>query len=132
MATLDYEKAAALLADLFSNAENTQQEGKLPTISKTVVEFGNLLFASATQSYREVLLGCCLARLLDTSIDIRQPYVGQSENAFNGRTLDEKVVNPFFAGSIDSLLKGAISGKFSAQRAICARDSKGPPRQGGL
>jgi len=47
------------------------------------------------QSFREALLGCGLAKLLDPSIDIRRPYVEQGPNAFSGRGLDERVVNPF-------------------------------------
>jgi SacI restriction endonuclease len=53
------------------------------------------IFESATQAYREVLLGCILAKLQDPAIDVRRPYIGHGENAFNGRTLDERVVNPF-------------------------------------
>jgi hypothetical protein len=53
------------------------------------------LFDSRTQAFREVLLGCVLARLLNGAIDIRRPYVKQGPGAFNGRTLDEKVINPF-------------------------------------
>ena len=60
MAVLDYEKAATLLADFFSEAEKKQQEGKAPAVSRKVKEFADLLFASSTQSYREVLLGCDL------------------------------------------------------------------------
>src|ERR1041384_8089259 len=52
-------------------------------------------FASRTQAYREALIGCALARIIDPEIDIRLPYMNQGENAFNGRTVDERVVNPF-------------------------------------
>ncbi len=125
MATLEYEKAATLLADLFSDAERKQQEGKTTAISKSVVEFADLLFASATQSYREVLLGCCLARLLDASIDIRQPYVGQSENAFNGRTLDEKVVNPFLQDRLIPCSKGPYLASFRRNVQFVPETAKG-------
>lgn len=40
-------------------------------------------------------MGGTLARIHDKSINIRQPYVDQGPNAFSGRTLDEKVINPF-------------------------------------
>lgn len=36
-----------------------------------------------------------MVRILDASIDIRQPYVDQGPNAFSGRSLDERVINPF-------------------------------------
>ena len=125
MATLDYEKAAALLADLFFGAEKKQPEGKAPAIAKTVIEFANLLFASSTQSYREVLLGCCLARLLDTSIDIRHPYVGQGGNAFNGRTLDEKVVNPFLQDRLIPCSKGPYLASFRRNVQFVPETAKG-------
>jgi hypothetical protein len=35
------------------------------------------------------------ARLSDPKIDITKPYVNQGDDAYNGRTLDERVVNPF-------------------------------------
>jgi hypothetical protein len=54
-----------------------------------------IVFESKTQSYREVLLGCALAHMMDPSINIRLPYVKQGSQAFNGRTLDEQVINPF-------------------------------------
>ena len=54
----------------------------------------NKLFSSTTQAFREVLLGCLLARISDKTINIRKPYVSQGSDAFNGRTLDERVVNP--------------------------------------
>jgi len=41
------------------------------------------------------LIGCALARLHDDEIDITKPYMNQGDDAFNGRTLDERVVNPF-------------------------------------
>jgi hypothetical protein len=55
----------------------------------------DVVFASDTKAYREVLLGCGLARILDRSINLRHPYMNQGPDAFNGRTLDERVVNPF-------------------------------------
>ena len=55
----------------------------------------DVVFNSKTQSYREVLLGCALIHCVDTSINIRHPYMNQGSDAFNGRTLDEQVINPF-------------------------------------
>jgi len=53
------------------------------------------LFQSGTQAYREVLLGCTVVRIQDKKVNIRQPYVEQGRNAFSGRSLDERVINPF-------------------------------------
>ena len=125
MAALDYEAAATLLADFFFEAEKKQHEGKAPTVSTTVEEFADLLFASSTQSYREVLLGCCLVRLLDSSVDIRQPYVGQSERAYNGRTLDERVVNPFLQDRLIPCSKGPYLASFRRQVKFVPETVKG-------
>ena len=87
MPALDYEKAANLLAELFAEAESAFQDNKPLTVETTIQEAADRLFASSTQAYREVLLGCGLARILDPSINIRHPYIKQGPDAFNGRTL---------------------------------------------
>ena len=106
MAALDYVQAKALLADLFAQAEVLFQAKNPPQASAEIVKAGAALFGSPTQSYREVLLGCALAKLLDPSINIRHPYVNQGNDAFNGRTLDEKVVNPFLQDRMIPCSKG--------------------------
>ena len=40
-------------------------------------------------------MGCLVARIQDENINIRQPYANQGPNAFSGRGLDERVINPF-------------------------------------
>ncbi|MGH9957017.1 MAG: restriction endonuclease, SacI family [Pyrinomonadaceae bacterium] len=94
MPSLDYRQATTLLEDLFAEAEAAYLNNDPPTGGQVAVPLATL-FASATQSYREALLGCGLARLLDRSINIRRIYINQGADAFNGRTLDERVVNPF-------------------------------------
>lgn len=95
MPPFDYERAAELLAELFSEAEAAHLRGRPLEVGAELENAAEVLFQSRTQSYREVLLGCGLARLVDGSINIRHPYMSQGANAFNGRTLDERVVNPF-------------------------------------
>ena len=91
----DYERAAEALAQLFGDSENLFRDGKEAPVPKVFAQNVDALFASKTQSYREVALGCGLVRLLDKSLNLRLPYVNQGKGAFNGRTLDEDVVNPF-------------------------------------
>ena len=112
MASMDYTKAAELLAALFSSAEREFHDKAPPAVSVSIQNATNALFSSSTQSYCEVLLGCGVARILDTSIDIRHPYVNQSENAFNGRTLDERVVNPFLQDRLVPCSKGPYLASF--------------------
>lgn len=95
MRPVDYVKARAHLDALFAQAEQAVL-GRQPVVAPQEVHTAtDTVFASPTQSYREALLGCVLAKSLDAEINIRQPYAAQGRNAFNGRTLDEKVVNPF-------------------------------------
>jgi len=127
MPALDYEKARELLDVLFSEADRA----KVLPIRGEASATANVLFSSNTQSYREVLLGCCLARLLDDSVNIRHPYMNQGDDAFNGRTLDERVVNPFFQDHLIPSSKGPYlasfrrSVKFVPETALGLRDKEG-------
>lgn len=131
MATIDYAKAAEILTALFAKADQAFHEQQLPAVPAHIRRAGDVLFASSTQSYREVLLGCCLARMLDASINIRHPYVKQGDDAFNGRTLDERVVNPFLQDRMVPCSKGPYlasfrrSVKFVPETAGGLRDKEG-------
>lgn len=131
MATVDYAKAAKLLASLFTVAERAFENKREPEVTDVVRRAGDALLSSPTQSYREVLVGCGLARIQDASINIRHPYVNQSDDAFNGRTLDEKVVNPFLQDRLIPCSKGPYLAsfrrnvKFIAETARGLRDQEG-------
>jgi hypothetical protein len=131
MPPLNYGKAANLLAELFAEAESAFQDNKPLTVETTIQEAADRLFASSTQAYREVLLGCGLARILDQSINIRHPYIKQGPDAFNGRTLDERIVNPFLQDRMIPCSKGPYlasfrrSVKFIPETAIGLRDKEG-------
>lgn len=94
MPVIDYVAARNQLNDCF---EETLRG--LPPEARQLLEnyqtAFETVFASKTQSYREVLLGCALAHFLSPDTNIRLPYVKQGPDAFNGRTLDEQVINPF-------------------------------------
>src|SRR5271157_1327940 len=70
------------------------------------------MFQSTTQAYREVLLGCSIARIQDRRINVRLPYINLGEGAFNGRTLDERVVNPFLQANRIPSSRGPYLGVF--------------------
>jgi hypothetical protein len=93
--SLNYEEARRLLEAVFAEAEKDLLSASPPIAEKRIARDCEVLFATSVQAYREALLGCIIARIQDKSINIRQPYVGQGPTAFNGRTLDEKAVNPF-------------------------------------
>lgn len=88
---IDYSAARALLEQVFAEAEARHLSPGQDKPDAVIAQ----VMRSRTQAYREVMIGCCLARLLDPDIDIRRPYVNQGAQAYNGRTLDEAVVNPF-------------------------------------
>lgn len=94
---LDFDAARTKLADRFAAIEQAYLS-KEPVPSANTEEISHdisALFNSATQAYREGLLGCIIARLQCPHANIRLPYVKHGENAFNGRALDEGAVNPF-------------------------------------
>lgn len=92
---IDYESARSLLESSFSEAEGAFLSGNSPTVHTLFRDACEVLFHSRTQAYREVLLGCLIARIQDKSINIHQPYTNQGPSAFSGRGLDERVINPF-------------------------------------
>ncbi len=92
---IDYEEAKRILWEEFRNAEADYPGGKSVTVPEYIGNSIIKLFDSRTQAFREVLVGCLLARIVNPQINIRLVYTNQGENAFSGRTLDEKVVNPF-------------------------------------
>jgi len=92
---VDYAAAHALLSQEFARVEEQALKGQVPVLLDELIHHFDVIFGSSTQAYREVLLGCILARLNNPAIDIHKPYMKHGTNAYNGRTLDERVVNPF-------------------------------------
>lgn len=91
---IDYEAAKKLLNKSYEEADNEIIDAVTKYIDENK-EALETIFSSKTQSYREALLGCAVAKYQDINCNIRHPYVKQGPDAFNGRTLDEKAINPF-------------------------------------
>src|ERR1700719_3510179 len=91
---LNYVNARRLLNRSLSQAEGItgNEPNNLPD---PVVEAIVILFASKTQSYREVILGCSVVRYLNKEADLQLPYTNLGDYAYNGRSLDEQIINPF-------------------------------------
>ena len=102
--TIDYVAAQAILEKAFEKATIKTREtfGMFADLNEAF----DVIFGSRVRSYREVLLGCALARVVNASINIRHPYSQQSEDAFSGRTLDERVINPFLVAKQIPCSKG--------------------------
>ena len=84
-----------MLNNAFLSAEQHIVSGTVPPIDPGISTVGEEVFRSNTQAYREVLLGCAVAKMLAPTVDVRKPYANQGDDAFNGRTLDEQVINRF-------------------------------------
>jgi hypothetical protein len=93
---VDLVEAAERMETEYAQALNLYRSGDAPALEPALSAAVETLFLSKTQSFREALVGCCLAKLADPAIDVRLPYAGQGENAFQGRDIDENVINPFF------------------------------------
>ncbi|MEW5795301.1 MAG: restriction endonuclease, SacI family [Candidatus Zixiibacteriota bacterium] len=95
MPGVDYMRARRILDSNLRSITKEIIDGVALSIPNDIQTHLQAVFTSHTQAYREVLLGCVLAKLIDGSINILLPYAEQGPNAFSGRTLDERVVNPF-------------------------------------
>lgn len=93
---IELKSAATTLNEAFTSVEQLTLQGLVPPVPGDLGPQFDAIFATNINSYREALLGCTLAKIQNRNVNIRLPYVNQGPNAFNGRTLDEKVVNPFF------------------------------------
>jgi hypothetical protein len=89
------EAAKRVLDSGFAEALKDFRRQQPPEVPDHVEKAFKRLFTSATQAYREALLGCIVARIVDDNIDIRYPHTELADNAFSGRSLDEQVINPF-------------------------------------
>ena len=79
---LDYDAARELLTRTFEQAESDFRDGTSVVVPEGIVAAPPKLFQSRTQAYREALLGCAIAHLLDPKIDIHKPYVGHGVDAY--------------------------------------------------
>lgn len=125
MATIDYEHASAVLDELFAAAEANFESRQPPAVSSELALAAKALFTSPTQSYREALLGCALARHLNRTINIRRPYINQGDDAFNGRTVDERVINPFLQHRLIPSSKGPYLASFRRSVEFTPETAKG-------
>jgi hypothetical protein len=92
---VDYEAARDLLERAFVGSEEDLLRQTTPEIPEQLHQPFEAIFLSPTQAYREALVGCAIARVQDRGINVRLPYIKQGSGAYNVRTLDERVVNPF-------------------------------------
>jgi hypothetical protein len=89
------EQALGILDEVFGLAEQSFREGETPALAEEPAKAIARLFKSETQAYREALIGCAIAHIVDPKIDVRLPATELGIDAFSGRSLADKVVTPF-------------------------------------
>jgi hypothetical protein len=109
--SIDLERASLILEECYTIALEWHAR-RVPAFDQTITDIVDILISSNTRSYRETAVGCGIARIYDPSIDITHPYMAQSETAYNGRTLDERVVNPFLQRNLMPCSKGPFLATF--------------------
>jgi hypothetical protein len=92
---LDRTRLAALLDQDFKAALDLFLSGKRPLVDENISVAVDALFTSRTQSFREAAVGSYLAKITDPRVNVRLPYAKMGECAYQGRAVDEDVVNPF-------------------------------------
>lgn len=130
MTITDYEIASVLLNNSFREV-NAQLSPLAKKVLETYGDAFSTVFDSKTQSYREVLLGCALIHIINPGINIRLPYVKQGPNSFNGRTLDEQVINPFLMSRQIPCSKGPYLATFRRNVKLDASTRSGLRDQSG-
>ena len=124
MITIDTAAARSTLDQLFARAE-VETIAEVDALLTEHKDNLDSIFESKTQSYREVLLGCALVHLLNPAVNIRTPYAKQGDDAFNGRTLDEEAVNPFFQANLIPSSKGPYLATFRRNVKLTAETAEG-------
>lgn len=128
---VNIERAKQVLNEHFEQAEQDYLNAITPVVSERIQRSADVLFETKVQSYREALLGCAIARIVDPQIDLSLPYAEQGENAFSGRSLDEQVVNPFLVLKEIPCSKGPYLAvfrrnvRFIPETAVGLKDKKG-------
>ncbi|MGB3906243.1 MAG: restriction endonuclease, SacI family [Anaerolineae bacterium] len=120
---IETEEIRTVLDESLTRAETAFLEDKTPRVPSVFADSCDVVFGSKTQAYREVLVGCLLARIHDKATDIRLPYVKLGANAFSGRSLDERVVNPLLREKRVPSSKGPYLSVF--RRSVKFDDSTG-------
>src|ERR1039458_6717072 len=92
---IKHEEALPPLREAFELAKDDFRENAAIEVPATIVAATKRLFTSTTQAYREALVSCVIARIVNQQIDIRLPAIAYGRDAFSGRSMQEKTVTPF-------------------------------------
>ena len=128
---VDYVASRALLDERFAAISEAAIQGARPELAQELAGGLEQVFASGTQSFREALLGCALAFWCDPDINILLPYANLGDAAFNGRSLDERVVNPFLQDNRVPSSRGPYLAVFRRSVAFDAPGTRGGLRDKG-
>lgn len=123
---VDVSNARKLLEDSLSQAEEDQRNDAIVGLPEKVVSATNQIFASKTQAFREGLVGCAVAHILDPKIDIRYPATKYGDNSFSGRAVSETIIAPFLRAKRIPI---SVSPYLSALRGGAQFVKDKPPRE---
>lgn len=115
MPIVDKDTSQKLLQDCLSEIENEKFDPAKVSFDLFIIPKIEQVFQSNTQSYREVLLGASVARHEDKTINLSKPYAKQGADAYNARSLDEEVINPFLQFNEIPCSKGPYLATFRRQ-----------------
>lgn len=124
MAQVDYQEAKRILLSLYHRVSDSISDDVEKALEENKENL-DALFNSNTQSYREALLGCALIHLIDSSVNIRLPYIKHGEGSFNGRSLDEYSVNPFLQEQLFPCSKGPYLAAFRRSVKLLPETAEG-------
>lgn len=93
--SVDLEEAGKKLEEAFERVQLLILGGSKPHCDHALLSPIDVIISTSIQGYREALLGIVLVRILERKVNLRLPYVSQGARAYNGRDLDEQVINPF-------------------------------------
>ncbi|MDR1113439.1 MAG: restriction endonuclease, SacI family [Bacteroidales bacterium] len=124
MAPIDYQAAKDLLFSLYQRVSDNIDINVQKDLTDNASDL-DTIFNSKTQSYREVLLGCALIHLIDSTVNVRLPYINHGDGSFNGRSLDEYSVNPFLQEQLFPCSKGPYLAAFRRSVKLVPETAEG-------
>jgi len=80
---INVQEYQSILEKSFSRAEAALLKQRPSQVAREIKDACDVVFASKTQAYREVLPGCLLIRITDMNKNISLPYISLGASAFS-------------------------------------------------
>ncbi|MCC7478411.1 hypothetical protein IT575_08100 [bacterium] len=109
------QDGVAFLDQTLEQVEVEFRQNLIPQLREDLVVSIETLFTSKTQAYREALVGVLLVRIFLPDRNLARPYISLSGKSYNGRDIDERIVNPFLRKNAIPCSKGPYLNVFRRQ-----------------